>query len=628
MESPWVIDHALSFCDTSSTPYRPTYREELLVPDDGLDGVHFWLKGTGSHQPSVGWMDNAIVQTFPPDGNLMYEELGTPHPLNTDVTRPPKAFYANAAGVGSENRYWAANRSQINPAGTHYMGFTLNLRGDNSGFAFGAVETVPLNIRVGSLRRIEIHILNGEIWTEINDEVGLTSNEGTHLAIPTGVDSVRVDAIWDVSDATGVRAWLRVGGVSTGGSLQTIRGPYGTNPQDLLRGLVITKHDVSVADMYYAVRNWGPITTVDDLSGPLNGARPAKYGAVLDRGYNRLSFLPILDGREAWDVITDVAAAEFGSVFWDEAGIFTYWNLVTMIGKRANAVRSFSLDDIAGLQITTSLDSVRNAWTVQTSKKTSARNTVYVSKSADEFYVPAGETREFRVYADNIQTMEPRYLSRYTTAPQPQAWPAWTDNSTHGYCLEYFSGGVWSEPLVLGTEPFINCWLDTDGYVVVHIWNWLSEDVRFTQAGNPALRIEGTLVNNYDDISTKFIDRASVSKYGGRVYEVSGEWYQEYYDAVGMADALLTRTAKPIPATDAIEVAGDPRVQLGDCVSVHDPDGMGETMRLQIYGITRTLSKDDGLRDTYTVEMVESSSAGIWDSPQYGLWDTTFIWSD
>lgn len=59
-----------------------------------------------------------------------------------------------------------------------------------------------------------------------------------------------------------------------------------------------------------------------------------------------------------------------------------------------------------------------------------------------------------------------------------------------------------------------------------------------------------------------------------------------------------------------------------------DPDGFGEEMRLQIYGIRRTFDRDSGLSDTLTVELLRPPEVGIWDSPQYGRWDETFVWSD
>lgn len=637
IESQFMIDHCLSFCDTSSTPYRPVYREEMLVPDDALDGMNVWMKGTGGNLPSVGWMDNAQIQTYPEDGaQPMYEILGVPHPDSPEAaTKPPVALYANADAVGDENRYWAADRNKINQGGTHYMGFTLNLRGDHADEAFVGSETIPITVRVGSLRRIEIHILNGEAWTEINDEVGLTSNESAHIDLPTDVDSVRIDAMWDVSDATGVRAWFRVGPVNTGGSMSTIRGPYGTNPEDLLRGLVTVHHSVSLCDVYYSVRNWH-VTTITSVTEPeANGARAAKYVAVLDRGTNRISFMPDFDGKEAWDVITEVAAAEFGSVFWDESGVFHFWNLGTVIGRRATVDKVLTTDQISDLSITDSYDSVRNMYTVSASKKTGTIANVYESKSVDEFYCDWDPVfaivEQYIVFANDIQFLEPRYLQRYTTLDTVNTAlvPKWNDDVKHGFVLQHFNGTDWVEPDIATFSMSAICWINTEGQIIVMISNSGSEPIRFAKdSGGAAFHIEGTKINSFDDIVFQTRDQSSIDTYGGRTLNLTSDLYQEYYDFGNMTSQMLDRTKIPIPSTDDITTAGDMRVQLGDVMSIRDPDGIGEEFHVQVYGITRTLSRSDGLVDQYTIEMIKPSGEGIWDSPQYGLWDETFRWSD
>lgn len=637
IESQNVIDHCLSFCDTSSTPLRPVYREELLVPDGALDGMHVFMKGTGGNLPSVGWMDNAQIQTYPPDNaQPMYELLGVPHPDSPEAaTKPPLALFANASPVGDENRYWAADRNLINEGGTHYMGFTLNFRGANSDEAFTGAETIPVTVRVGSLRRIEIHVFNGEAWTEINDEVGLTSNESAHIALPTDVDSVRIDAIWDVSDATGVRAWFRVGPVNTGASMSTIRGPYGTNPEDLLRGLVTVHHSVSICDVYYSVRNW-VVTTITTVTEPeANGAKNAKYAAVLDRGTNRLSFMPDMDGKEAWDVITDVAAAEFGSVFWDESGVFHFWNLGTVIGKRATVNKVITTDDISGVSITNSYDSVRNMYTVSASKKTGSIANVYESKSVDEFYTDWDPVflviNDYIVFANDIQFLEPRYLQRYTTLDtvNTAGIPKWNDDVKHGFVIQHFDGTNWVEPDIAVFDVRVICWINTEGQIIVRTINGGNEPIRFAKnSGGPALHVEGTKINDFDDLVFQTRDQSSIDTYGGRTLNLTGDYYQEFFDFGNMTSQMIDRTKIPIPATDDITCVGDPRMQLGDVLSVRDPDGIGEEFHVQIYGISRSFSKSSGLVDTYTIEMVKPSGEGIWDSPQYGLWDETFRWSD
>jgi hypothetical protein len=176
--------------------------------------------------------------------------------------------------------------------------------------------------------------------------------------------------------------------------------------------------------------------------------------------------------------------------------------------------------------------------------------------------------------------------------------------------------------------PDITFHLDGQGNATVTIWNYWEQPIRFcTESGAPALRVIGTKLSEIETATFTTTDRDSVLKYGARNLELSGDWYQDYYNSSGMLNKLLDRTKQPIPATDAVEIAGDPRLQLGDCVEVADPDGFGERLILQIYGIRREFDVTSGLTDNLTVEAAQPSGLGLWDSPQYGRWDETFVWS-
>src|SRR5690606_31880293 len=126
----------------------------------------------------------------------------------------------------------------------------------------------------------------------------------------------------------------------------------------------------------------------------------------------------------------------------------------------------------------------------------------------------------------------------------------------------------------------------------------------------------------------EFQNEASIAKFGERAFELSGDWYQYRTPNSLFTDYLLPRVSQPIPTTENVEMAGDPRVQLGDTVEITDPEGLGESAYVQIYGIRRSYSREGGLRDSYTVEQVRPVGVGRWDSGQYGRWDETFKWSD
>src|SRR5690606_4945474 len=117
--------------------------------------------------------------------------------------------------------------------------------------------------------------------------------------------------------------------------------------------------------------------------------RRAKYPAIVDVGDNRLGYMPFREARDAWDINCDVAGAELGSVFFDENGVFHFWKWQTMLDKQENPVRTLTLDQIEGLSLTSSLDSVRNVITVQAGSRRGIYGVVYVADDPDQFYIPA-----------------------------------------------------------------------------------------------------------------------------------------------------------------------------------------------------------------------------------------------
>ena len=623
--SHWVIDSCLRLCNTSPSNTRPRYKEEQGLPADGAEGVQFFLSGNGSYLPTVWLVDNLNASTFPAAGKAMYQQTNQVNPKSPTGTPRPWGF----AGLGTPVqqrygtpgdqgiiRYWVTDRDGINPWSAHYLGFTLNTNGTNADAYKTVSQFSVLEIAIGYRLYLYIDISAGKVRTRIHNQFNDVHTSGPWYNIPTDKENVYITAWWDLSERTGTRSSLRVGDTYTAVTTH-FSGPPPRNSNieqryDQIGGRVTLGQALSVADIFYSSRNYYGSTLNEG-----EAVAVPKRAAVLDQGLNRFSHMPSGGkARDAWDIIKEVASAEFGSVFWDETGIFRFWNYQRMLQKQNTVVRHFTLDHVSGFQMTDSTDSIRNVYTVTTTRRRSLTgiNRVFDAQDVNQFYVPARTTKFFNLYVADIVSPLTFLMAKHDTMPDgPVGVPEWTDLVNHGYCVQYkFPIGWYEDPTRAGVDIYV--YFNTLGHLTVRIWNGWYEDIRLAAGGTSAdgsfdnsraaFRIGGSKIVSSDSLSFMTRNPASITKYGARNLPLQGDWYQDTSNSAQMMSVLMPRTAEPIPATDAVQIAGDPRLQMGDTIAVTDPDGFGTGIKLQILGISRSLKRSSGLTDRLSVEML------------------------
>lgn len=625
LKSHHLIDHALRQCDCSTSSWRPITQAE--AGGSAWAGPQIFITGNGGVVPTVGWVDNFTEQEYPDteNGVEMYDAIGEVHPSAPDPTVKPDV-YAAVGGLTDQDRllYWVRDREAINGLASHVLGFTLiQGSGQNPSYWSTMPATKVLACRSNDEIEMQIWMEAGEVWTEW-DRGGASPAHvvGPGVTIPAGT-SCQIHVAWDAFNAAGPMAYIAAGATNSGvvdlGSAISFVGAT-----DELAGFVDVGRQVAMQDIYFTSTNFGGIG-----AGLTFKPRLAKYAASIDQGLNRISFIPEDGKPQAWDICKAVADQESGAVFWDEEGRFRFWNFDRIQDLKSEIVREITLDDLSTLRIESTLDSVRNVYAVQKSKARSVLTVAYESQDVDEFYVPAGTERRFRLYLDDTQSPDPQQMTRFKdTSTDPVG--VWSDDVRHGYVFQMLIGGVWSEAVTGNTAGVdIHCFYDEDGAIVVKIWNGWGEPIRLARGNGddsyPAFRMQGTKIIHYDDFTEVSENNSSVAKYMPQTLSMSGKWVQEYIDYDGLILKLLTKTSAPSPQTDQIIIAGDPRLQMGDSIRLRDTEGFGYRFDMQILGIRRQYQVDSGLSDTLTVELLPA--AGIWDDPVYGIWDETFVWA-
>src|SRR5690606_34188742 len=511
-----IIDHCLRHSKVSPTRLCPPTRNDMGLPPSGtVDGCLFWLAGTGAYHPLIGWRARQIYDNPPEtdNGPSIYDQRGQIHPELEDGGTAVRSLNLRAyrsqepSGAGDQASrtagYWVADRGNLGGTGAHYLGVTLALDpdGTNVNYAYNTPRRYLIQVQTANNYFLRIRVSGGRIWLSAQNGTG-AYNESNYVDLPTGVDNVEVKAYYAIRPG-GEQDWLyfRVGDVVQG----PVRVPdlgAGDSSYSSTRGLILVNNDVGFNDLWYTFRNTNAIYLPEDFGQRWSGEAPqASYAASLDKGLQDLTYLPIRDGDDAWEVIQDVVGAEFGSAFWDEKGIFRFWNAHRIRDLQTKVVRRLTLDEVSGLQITNSLDSVRNIWSVDAGKKKTVYSRIYESRDPEEFRVPGGAAQYVRLWVEHVAAPDRFVLTRYRVRNEADL-PAWNDAVNHGFVAQWLINGEWWEQPYRSLSGAVRAYYADTGELILRLQNGWPEPMRFAGGPNniPALRIQGTAVEEFPNV--------------------------------------------------------------------------------------------------------------------------------
>ncbi|CRK55421.1 hypothetical protein [Alloactinosynnema sp. L-07] len=324
-------------------------------------------------------------------------------------------------------------------------------------------------------------------------------------------------------------------------------------------------------------------------------APPAGWGvphvsqADLDTGLNWMTGLPDIVGADSWTVIKAAVAAEYGLVAFTEHGRFRF----TARAKAPPApVKTISANvDLADLDLSTSLDGVRNEITFRHAPRLERVSAVvYTARTIDELDTGALNTRFLTLPLDKRARLSTTLL-RYTKAEWPTA-------ASGGYVVVNANTGAEVTSSVTVTLGLV----DGDAAAAVVISNANTFPIRFANGSEPAFKIRGFPVTDDPPLPTTLTDTASAARFGRRVLDLPDSGFRHHPAAAAdVAASVLADLARPTPVLADIPVVGDPRVQLGDVVTLTDPTGLGGPITGSVIALRRSHSTSEGLTDRLTL---------------------------
>ncbi|MBP2325318.1 hypothetical protein JOF56_005703 [Kibdelosporangium banguiense] len=564
MNSQWIVDYVLR-------------ANGLLTSAPPMPGAILAVTGHGSLAPEVGFGGQPTgstgtytgpLWTDGPDGMLAPNGGGPIPPYTASYTGDGQVTFTVGAGFGMG--LWVHHGAgaplggglataplvEVQPADQRWVRLTLN---PNGGIAVVIHNIIPQDVTVTCPIVLDATVR----WRFI----------GAHLLFSAGTVPTRPTEVTVTWFVDGVTATTRATVNLLGG------GEYPS-------ALAV----VSVPRPISGVHVWSSATPPNTGEWPrLPTIRPAD----IEPGLNELTYLPAIAGRDSWDLLKEVAAAEYAVPGFNESGRFSFLNRNTLTTRRAAPpTATLTTSDLAEVTATTSMDSVRNEITISATPAYTRDLSVLIESTDPQSYVVAanGGLTRVVVLPEGSVTLTTGPIRAVTTAN-------WNDTVRSGFVasrvdqptVEVTSGVAVSVRRLTGTTARI------------FITNLNAFAIRLATneaTPRPAFRVSGTLVTA-DPVRTDTVtDATSIARYRRRSLDLATQpWRQRVEPFQALAGTLLDELAQPTAVYDRIPVLGDPRRALTDTVTLTYPT----TTKASIVGITRRLSTTDGLVDELTI---------------------------
>jgi hypothetical protein len=357
--------------------------------------------------------------------------------------------------------------------------------------------------------------------------------------------------------------------------------------------------------------------------------------AKIDLSLTRLSWLPDINQASSWDTLKNAVAAELGALYITEQGIPTFDSRTTVTSRQlaANSVLTLTLDQLTDISPQATLISLINTMSYTTQSKHALNQQVaFASTSSSQYLVPNGPNPA--IVSNTVQSYRMGYVSYH---PQAQGYgnpgnpgefggAGPSGGFTYRDWMNIYGPDFWPDGFTAyqaGSSPDpsvqptaatgLNCLVVLNAPDNVQDSRVMQPVLTNSNAGGqlefavndsvPFLHIAGTTLTDEGTQTATYSDFASVTAHGVRALPLpSSDWVQDPTTVSAVVGSVVNDTKQARPYFQAIDIVGDPRLQLQDVVTLTDPGGMGATMPASIVGINRKIDAgSNGVKDTLTL---------------------------
>jgi hypothetical protein len=597
LNASWLVSYACFQAGVRVSP-RPDYAPSTYIPS-------LWWPMHGSLMPMIGrspFGEGPALGNY--NGSASYQVGGTLSSLDFDRVRPtfvegPFCLGAYAHHVADNDRLQVQAVGYVDEGAATLLGtgaekgrVQMWLRGDAIGttttgvvayvdFSNQADPSIHVHVGVASDRRV--------MWG-----LFVTSAYTQQFFGPTVPDDGEWHFVGVSWDFTGVKVIeFRMD------ETDSTSNPVFVSP--------LTGETTSVS-----VASLAPIADVHigycDTTEPWLNDIGFVQEAFIDQSELELDACALPEPIETWQLVTDLAAAEQAVAYWTEAGEFLYRTRGRLVDDAGQTVQVTLTDDTAltDLTVDRSIDRVRNVITATYARRraVSAQATLWeLQESEDGIRFPKGSTTDYVLpFADPAWSVRTTITNSSVALSYPNSYLIF-NSKIDG------NGSAMTSELTVSANGF------TAGAVVARITNISNRDA-YLIAG----KIFGFAISVDAETTVSATDATSVIRWGPQPLALSSsEWVQTPDTAEAIASLVLADTAEPRAVVTGLSIVGDPRLQLGDRVSIVDTSGTrldGE------YWLSSISNQFGAASYTQTCVAREATSTGLWDTD---YWDDV-VW--